>query len=155
MAFVSAEQGSKCQDLRSPGSLVRPCCVGVGGFRGHSRDSGPICLCYQDFMEMASDGRASAGFQGGRDVFIHRKPGASRAQRQALRPWVWIAGNADISAVRQLSSLGACCFGGNGKGAILSPGTSKESSLGLQLGCAMNGCHLHYCKSHMNGVPGS
>lgn len=30
MAFVSAEQGSKHWELRSPGSLVRPCCKGVG-----------------------------------------------------------------------------------------------------------------------------
>lgn len=65
---------------------------------------------------MASDGRSSAGFQRGRDVFIHRKPGTSRAQRQALRPWVWIAGNADISAVGQLSSLGEPVLWGQWEG---------------------------------------
>lgn len=63
-----------------------------------------------------------------------RNQGPPEPKDKPYAPGFGWLGIVDISVVGQLSSLGSLLLRGQWEGDILSPGISKESSLGLQLG---------------------
>lgn len=67
----------------------------------------------------------------------------------------WL-GIVDISVVGQLSSLGSLLLRGQWEGGDFKSRHQQREFFRSAAGTsAVDGCHLHYCKSHMNGVPGS